>query len=207
MLKDEKHMRHTPWDTPKGPIQSALEIKDPKDLLASVHEAYKKHSAELASLEDRQNKTLVLIIGLFGAGVTALTAADFKISWPFAVGFSVIVLCLGYLGHHATNEATDLRKAVRDLLVRCEVVMQFYTPDVFVKGRPLYDDAEREYAYKGVSLPYLPYFVVWVPAAVLLILICVNCYQGPIKKNEPCCKVGWSNCANAPGSPGTRSAP
>jgi hypothetical protein len=175
-----KRAKHTFWDQTGPPIESALPCKECKDLHGSVQEAYKKHSAELASLEDRHNKTLVLILGLFGAGVTALSTVTFKGNLPAAVCFFIIVVGFGWVGVHATGEAHDLRKAVRDLLVRCELAMQFYTPDVFVKGKPLYDDAEREYSDKGGSLPILSYFVIVVSAALLIYLVGYNYYEGPI---------------------------
>src|SRR5271157_3885810 len=43
---------------------------DYKDFLL---EAYKKHSTELASIEDRLNKLLLIILGVFGAGATAIS--------------------------------------------------------------------------------------------------------------------------------------
>ncbi len=176
-----KTVKHTFWDKPTPQIESVLHFKEHTELLSSVHEAYRKHSAELASLEDRQNKTLALILGIFGAGVTALSTANFKDNKWAGVCFSLIVAGLAYVGHHATGETHDLRKAVRDLLVRCEVAMQFYTPDVFVKGRPLYDGAEREYAGKGGSLRILSYFVIYIGSLLLIVLIWANYFKGPIK--------------------------
>ena len=177
-----KRKKHTFWDQTGLPIEAALPYKERNELLASVHEAYKKHSAELASLEDRHNKTLVLILGLFGAGVTALSTVNFQENLPAAVCFFIIVTGFGWLGIHATGEAHDLRKAVRDLLVRCELAMQFYTPDVFVRREPLYDDAERQYSGKGRSLPILSYSVIFISAAVLFYLIGYNYSNGPIKQ-------------------------
>src|SRR5260370_6644632 len=166
--------KHEPWDS-----KVSFESKLPDtDRYSSLHEAYKKHSTELAALEDRLNKTLVLILGFFGAGVTAVSAVNLERERVAALCFAVIVVGVMLLGLHVTTEAGDLRKAVRDLLVRCELAMQFYTPDVFVKGKPLYDKAEREYPEKGGTLTYPSYFVIILTAGLLLYLIWNNYCNG-----------------------------
>jgi hypothetical protein len=148
-----------------------------RDLSSSLHEAYKKHSTELASLEDRLNKSLLLILGLFGAGVTAVSAVSLLKEPVAALCFTVIVIGVMLLGLHVTNEANDLRKAVRDLLVRCELAMQFYEPNIYVKDKPLYDHAEREYPYKGGTLTFPSRVVIILTAALLIYLIWHNyCY-------------------------------
>jgi hypothetical protein len=170
--------KHEPWDSLESFESKLLDT----DRCSSLHEAYKRHSTELASLEDRLNKTLVLILGFFGASVTAVSAVSLKEEPVAALCFAVIVVGVMLLGLHVTNEAGDLRKAVRDLLVRCELAMQFYTPDVFVKGKPLYGDAEREYSKKGGTLTYPSYVVIILTACLLLYLIWSNYYQGLPKK-------------------------
>jgi hypothetical protein len=170
--------KHEPWDS-----RVSFESNLPNtDRYSSLHEAYKKHSTELASLEDRLNKTLVLILGFFGAGVTAVSAVSLKGEPVAALCFAVIVVGVMLLGLHVTTEAGDLRKAVRDLLVRCELAMQFYTPDIFVKGKPLYGDAERDYHKKGGTLTYPSYVVIVLTAGLLLYLIWNNYCQGLPKK-------------------------
>jgi hypothetical protein len=175
-------MKHTPWKQTAPPIESAAPCKD---LCTSLHEAYKKHSAELASLEDRHNKSLVLILGLFGAGTAAVTAVSLTGKPLAAWCFTAIVASVAWVGVHVTHEAHDLRRAVRDLLVRCELAMQFYTPGVFVKGRPLYDDAEREYPDKGGTLT-IPSYVAIIITAILLIFLIWNNYSSVLPKKIPC---------------------
>jgi hypothetical protein len=172
--------KHKPWDS-KVRVESAL---PDADRYSSLHEAYKKHSTELASLEDRLNKSLLLILGLFGAGVTAVSTVSLAGEPLAAVCFTVIVSGVALLGLHVTNEADDLRKAVRDLLVRCELAMLFYTPSVFVKDKPLYDDAERDYPNKGGTLTYPSYFVIILTAALLIFLIWNNYLHGLPKKPQ-----------------------
>ena len=102
--------------------------------------------------------------------------------WAATV-FTVLVACVGAVGLHATHETHDLRKAVRDLLVRCELAMQFYTPDVFVKGRQLYDDSERDYPHKGEGLKIGSCVVIVVTGALLIFLIWNNYCNGLPKKS------------------------
>jgi hypothetical protein len=169
---------HQPWD-PEARVESASPSLEPA---SSLREAYKKHSAELASLEDRHNKLLLLILGLFGAGATAVSTISLQKEPLSALCFTVIVIGVGWVGLHATIEAHDLRRAVRDLLVRCELAMQFYTPDVFVKGKPLYGDAEREYSDKGMSLTISSYAVIVGTAVFLFFLIWHNYFLGVPKR-------------------------
>jgi hypothetical protein len=177
---NESRPKHIPWD-PKLQFDSQLSEKEKHIFLL---EAYKKHAAELSSLEDRLNKIVLLILGLFGAGVTAVSTINLKGEWPIALCFALIVVGVGLLGHHAVGEAADLRKAVRDLLVRCELAMDFYTPDKFVRGKALYDDAEREYPKKGGSLTLPSDLVIAVAAALLIALIGYNCWRGLPEKNS-----------------------
>jgi hypothetical protein len=177
--KPEDVKGHVPWLS-ETQFASALRSGDER---SSVHEAYKKHSAELTSLEDRLNKTVLLILGLLGAGITAVSTISMKGAWPAALGFTVVVGIVGWVGYHAIHEAADLRRTVRDLLVRCELAMRFYEPNAFVEGRTLYDQIEREYPGKGKSLT-LPNYVVTLGTAILLIiLIWLNCL-GLLKKGE-----------------------
>jgi small-conductance mechanosensitive channel len=171
-------LKHTPWKQTALPIESALPAEA---LCSSLHEAYKKHSAELASLEDRHNKSLLLILGIFGAGATAVSTVSIQQEALAAWCFTVIVASVAWVGVHATHEAHDLRKAVRDLLVRCELAMQFYTPGVFVKGKRLYDDAELGYPDKGATLT-IPGYVAIITTAVLLIFLIWHNYSNGLPK-------------------------
>jgi|HubBroStandDraft_2_1064218.scaffolds.fasta_scaffold44624_1 hypothetical protein len=176
----ESRPKHIPWNS-ELPFESQLSDKEKHIFLL---EAYKKHAAELSSLEDRLNKIVLLILGLFGAGVTAASTINLKGQWQIALCFVVIVGGVGWLGHHAVGEAADLRKAVRDLLVRCELAMDFYTPDKFVRGKALYGEAERDYPQKGGSLTLPSDGVILVAAVLLIVLIGYNWRRGLPEKNS-----------------------
>jgi hypothetical protein len=175
--KDEH--THLPETIPDNPIESALEWKD-CDRHSALYEAYKKHSAELRAIEDGENKLLLLILAIFGAGVTAASKVDLRCHPVPAALLTVIAVLLIAAGHHLVNENHDLRIVVRELLVLCEQAMQFYTPDKFLRGRALYQEAERHYACKGQHLRTFGRMVVWIGGIFLIVLIWLNFWRGPI---------------------------
>jgi len=176
--RNENEHKHL-FEVPPSPIESNLPW-GPHDRYAALYEAYKKHSTELRAIEDGENKLLLLILAIFGAGVTAASKVDLRCQTLPAVALTAIAVGLGYLGLHVVGENHDLRIVVRDLLVRCEQAMEFYTPDAFLKGRSLYQEAERHYACKGQSLKTFSSIVVWIAGGFLVALIWINFLKGPI---------------------------
>jgi len=177
--KDEKWHKHLPEAIPDKPIESALEWKD-CDRYSALYEAYKKHSAELRSIEDGENKFLLLILAIFGAGVTAASKVDLRCHPFMALYLTAIAVLLVAAGIHVVNENHDLRIVVRDLLVQCEQAMQFYKRDVFLKDRSLYQDAERHYACKGQHLRDFSRWVVLGAGVFLIPLIWYSFARGPL---------------------------
>jgi hypothetical protein len=178
--RNENEHKHL-FEVPPCPIESNLPW-GPHDRYSALYEAYKKHSTELRAIEDGENKLLLLILAIFGAGVTAASKVDLRCH-PIPAGLlTVIAVLLGYLGLHVVGENHDLRIVVRDLLVLCEQAMDFYTPNAFLKGRSLYQDAERHYACKGQSLKSFSSAVVWIAGIFLVGLIWINFGIGPIWK-------------------------
>jgi hypothetical protein len=166
---------------PDNPL-SNLPVGQRKDFL---QEAYKKHSAELASIEDRDNKFIVLILALYGAGATAFSTIDLRQHCWMACFFTLMVFLTMWAGGHTVHEAHDLRKAVRDMLVRCELAMDFYKPDVFLKDERLYGNAERCFSEKGANRQTFAYLIVGVGGALLLVLIWHSYLCGPLPGLRP----------------------
>jgi len=127
-------------------------------------EAYKKHSAELAAIEDRLNKFLLVILGVFGAGAVAVP--NMRLTHFTAGVLGLVMLSLTGLGLKYTAEIHGSRKEVRYLLVRCEIAMGFYTPRA-----PLYTCAELEYPTKGGFLSGVHMAIIAVAAIGLIVLI------------------------------------
>src|SRR5438128_9260007 len=117
-LRGEDEHKHVLEKIPDHPIESALTWKA-DDRFGALYEAYKKHSAELRSIEDSENKTLLLILAIFGAGATAVSKINLMCQWPTAVYFTVLACSIVAASHYVVHENHDLRIAVRDLLVRC----------------------------------------------------------------------------------------
>jgi hypothetical protein len=137
-------------------------------------EAYKKHSTELASIEDRLNKFLLVVIGIFGAGTTAIINTKGLLTPGPARILVFAVLVLASIGWHYNSEIRSLRSQVRYLLVRCEIDMGFYSPrdrskDLIAANKPLYTELELLFPTKGKYLR-LTYGAAILAAAFGLIL-------------------------------------
>jgi hypothetical protein len=180
--KAKKWHKHLSKTIPITPIESALNWQN-CDRHNALYEAYKKHSAELRSIEDGENKLLLLILAIFGAGVTAASKVDLRCHPVLAIYFTAIATALAIAGNHVVNENHDLRIVVRDLLVQCEQAMDFYTPGKFLKDDPLYQDAERHYACKGQHLRDFSRWVIWGSVIFLIPLIWYSFALGPLVKS------------------------
>ena len=156
--------------TDKSQMQSAL-TNDPSDAQrrSSLHEAYKKHTAELVSIEDRIRNASLIILGIFAAGVKPLASLKGK---PFEQSlFTLLVVLFAWFAIHLNLEYRNLRIAVRDLLVRCEVAMEFYKQNVFLSGDKLYTNTELFYPTKGNYLWLTSVNIVCLAALGLICLI------------------------------------
>jgi len=144
-------------------------------------EAYKKHSTELASIEDRLNKLLLVILGVFGAGATAISKVNLMPvpAWILVV----VVLVFAGFGLHYNHEIRDLRTEVRYLLVRCEIEMGFYSLPkdsskyLILANKQLYSKEELDFPKKGNYLRVTYTVAIIAAAAGLILLIYVACPQ------------------------------
>ena len=158
-------------DAAPAPYESILPSKDRP---AALLEAFKKHSIELSSIEDRVNKVLLVILAIFGAGATAITKDGFHLERVPAFLLMVVVLVITYLGWRYVSEMHRLRTDVRDLLVRCEMALDFFTDDVYLKGKWLYTKAELDYHRKGNYLRVTTMGILLVACVGLVTLIYVS---------------------------------
>jgi len=126
----------------------------PPQKVEALREAYKRHSSELVTIDEQQTKLLLVMLGIFSAGATFLASCTKKdsgceltpvVRW----GLTTIVVALLWLWAWFTLERHEYRQAVRDLLVRCELALGFYTKDAFLEGTALYIPEERRFPSKG----------------------------------------------------------
>jgi hypothetical protein len=127
----------------------------PPQKAEAVREAYKRHSSELVTIDEQQTKLLLVMLGIFSAGATFLTSCTKsgdstcnltpEVQW----GLTTIAVALLWLWAWYTLERHAYRRAVRDLLVRCELALGFYAKDAYLEGATLYLPEERQFPFKG----------------------------------------------------------
>jgi hypothetical protein len=133
-------------------------------------EAYKKHVEELRGIEDRQQKVIALILGIFSAAATLLIEKGASIERPAKLYITILALIIVFIGRHAIHELHDLRVATRDLLVRCEIALRFYEVDAFLKGRMLYTSYELDFPKRGKWMKENYWIVLSVCVGFLVLL-------------------------------------
>jgi hypothetical protein len=163
------------------PVPNEEDTKSPRRVKARANgqldpptallEAYKKHVEELRGIEDRQNKTIALILGIFSAAGTLLIAKQGDIPLPPKLYVTFVAVALVWIGQHAVDELHDLRIAVRGLLVRCETALGFYQTDKFFQGEMLYTTGEQEYALGKGAWMKQNYRIVWGVSTAFLVLL------------------------------------
>jgi len=134
-----------------------------------IREAYRKHATELLAIEDAQQKLVLLILGIFGAGASYLSKAQ---DMPLAaqLGMTVVTVSILILGHHFTNERSHARLATRSLLVRCEVALGFYAEGQYLTSQPLYFPGLLGFHRKGLFLAR-SYLLTWLAALGFLLVL------------------------------------
>ena len=134
-------------------------------------EAYKKHVAELSGIEDRQSKIIAVLLGILSAAGTLLIKEAANLGRGPKVYVSLVTVAIVVIGHHAVNEFHDLRIAVRDLLVRCEIALRFYEVGKFLEGKPLYTDYELGYPTRGNWMKQSYIRIVWLVCVGFILLL------------------------------------
>jgi hypothetical protein len=175
---------------PQANVEELLDkrtLTDPKDLLnmtpradaaaapplppTSVLEAYKKHAAELAGIEDRQYKLTLLMLGIFSAGLTLIASGHVDLTptlrWSL-IGFAFAIVIPSF---HYNWELHTLRRVTRELLVRCEIALGFHAPNVFLKDEKLYAVSDISYGTKGGWLHFSYYATVGAACLAFVLVV------------------------------------
>jgi hypothetical protein len=139
-----------------------------------LQEAYKKHSTELASIEDRQHKLSLLMLGVFSAGATLVASGHVDLScglkWALT-GFSLAIVGPSFYYNY---ELHCLRGATRELLVRCEIALGFHQKDRFLKDEKLYAESDIGYGKKGRWLRDSYYWTVGIVCIAFVVVVWVT---------------------------------
>jgi len=134
-------------------------------------EAYKKHAAELVSIEDRQYKLSLLMLGIFSAGATLIASGHVEMSRPLRVALTVFSLAIVGPSFHYNAELHRLRGVTRELLVRCEIALGIHENDRFLKNERLYHESEIEYGKKGRWLHNSYCWTVGIVCAAFILVV------------------------------------
>jgi hypothetical protein len=110
-------------------------------------------------------------LGILSAAATLLIKdCQNDLGWAPRAYISIAILLIVGIGHHAIKELADLRNAVRDLLVRCEIALGFYEVGAFLEGRMLYTSYELDFRTRGGWLKQT-YWYVWVVCIGFILLL------------------------------------
>lgn len=146
----------------------------PPDPCNAVLEAYKRHSAELKSIDDQLATLISVILGIFGAGATLFSKYPPLREGGIDFGLAVVTITLVGFWIWYVKERHEYRQSVRGLLVRCELAMGFYAPSWYLKSDSLYSCKEKrelDFPKHGDYLFYLPMVTVCGAAIGLLFVI------------------------------------
>ncbi len=101
---------------------------------------------------------------------------------------SLVALAIGWLGFHSINELHDLRIAVRELLVRCEIGLGFYKLGAFLEERMLYTEYELHYQKRGKWLR-LEHWIVAMICLTFVALLWIEYSKSNSAKQNPRARI------------------
>jgi hypothetical protein len=169
--------KRTLFEPDHPPLSALSGTVGPPQKSEMLREAYKRHCSELVTIEEQQGKLLLVMLGILSAGATFLAAGIKEHSTPLEcevkVGLTIMTLALLALWGWFTWEKHGYRRAVRDLLVRCEVAMGFYEGGTYLHCTGLYTTEELEFPSprKGRFVPYVYLLTVGAAGAGFLLIL------------------------------------
>jgi len=120
-----------------------------------IRDIYKKHSAELLTIEEAQQKLILLLLGVFGAGASFLASG--KTPLPSAIacfGLTLVTLGMIIVGWRYTKRRDQARHSVRKLLIECEKALGLFDTDLYRPDLPLYHSELKKYPQLGYWLSH-----------------------------------------------------
>ena len=137
-----------------------------------IREAYRKHATELLAIEEAQQKLVLLLLGIFGAGASFLAsekAKPLEALWP-RLGLTLLVLALLAVAGVYTHHRNRARAAVRQMMLKCEDALGFFEPGIYLPSTPLYDDRYRIFPKVGRWLGWTYWLAVIAGTGFLIVL-------------------------------------
>lgn len=97
-----------------------------------IRDIYGKHVAELLAIEDSQQKLVLLLLSVFGAGASFLASDNADLTLTSKLGLTVVVLGMIAVSWRYTRRRDDARISVRQLMVQCEKALGLFDPNLFL---------------------------------------------------------------------------
>ncbi|MGB6691087.1 MAG: hypothetical protein WBE76_24905 [Terracidiphilus sp.] len=167
--------QQAPFDPCNLPLSAVSGSDGPPQKADAIREAYKRHTAELVTIDEQQGKLLLVMLGIFSAGATLLVSGKenpmFRAMPMVQWGLTIITGSLLFVWIWFTWERYGYRQAVRHLLVRCELALGFYTKGAYLQGDALYKSRELEFFTKGSFMPWVHVIIVVLAAVGFLLVL------------------------------------
>lgn len=143
-----------------------------KERAEAVREAYKKHATELLAIEDAQQKLVMLVLAIFGAGATFLGSIKEggTLSCGGKAGITIVVISILLLAGIYTWHRNRARGTVRGLIVRCEQALGFYDANLYRTNDSLYPVEYQNFPKVGGWLGWTYWFTVCSGFGLLVLL-------------------------------------
>jgi len=126
----------------------------PEDLAATLREVYRKHSTALAEINAEYQKTMMMVLGIIGAGATLIASlaspgARLQLGTAARIGLGVAAVALVVVGWLNTEWLHRADRDTRLLLVQCEKALGLYEEKLYLDRESLYPRAYADFAAKA----------------------------------------------------------
>jgi hypothetical protein len=138
-----------------------------------IRDIHRKHAAELLALEEAQQKVVLLLLGVFGAGASFIASdrgPSLQNNDLLRGGLTVLVLALLAIAAVYTHHRNGSRKAVRHLLLQCDEALGLFEPGIYLEGAHLYANDFREFPKVGGWLGWT-YWLAFVAGIGFIIVL------------------------------------